>query len=438
MTGGLGGVGLRVAGWLVEQGAGGVVLNGRRAPGEEASAAVEALRSAGADVRVEVADVTDGAAVSRMVSEIVAGGLPPLGGVLHAAGTWSDRALVNQDRESFARVLGPKVLGGWNLHRATLGLDLELFVVFSSLAGFLGNAGQANYAAANAWLEGLAGWRRSCGLAGQAIAWGAWSGVGGAEAARAEIGGRMEALGAGWLTPEQGLAALDRMVRADVAESAVAVLDWGRVSGGAPPLLEHFVADGGDAARAGGDGDLLERLRALEGAEREAALVHFLREEVGSALRLPAPPPVDRGFTELGADSLMAVELGNRLRRALGAEVSVPNTVVFDYPDIARLARYLGGQLGAPVETPVSRRREVMVAGGDRVAVVGMAGRFPGGADLGAFGERLFGGSDLVTRGRPDGLMVDGEGEEGPWGAYVADLDRFDAEFFGIARWRRS
>ena len=431
VTGGLGGLGLRVAGWLAERGAGAVVLNGRRAPGDVALAAIEKLRSGGTEIRVALADVTDGEAVSGMVSEAGAGGVP-LGGVIHAAGVLSDRALVNQDRESFARVLGPKVLGGWNLHRATLGLELDLFVVFSSLAGFLGNAGQSNYAAANAWLEGLAGWRRSRGLAGQAIAWGAWSGSGEAAEARERLAARFASLGAGWLTPEQGLAALDRLVRADVAESAVAVMDWGAAPHGLPPLFDQFASAGGEA-EAGRDGDLLERLRAAQGAEREAALVGVLREEVQSALGLSAPPAVDSGFVDLGMDSLMAVELRNRLSRALGPEIAVPNTVVFDYPDIGRLARHLAGHLGGAAEAVPAPPARLTAGGGERVAIVGMAARLPGGADSASFWRRLAAGADLVTRGRPDGLMVDGEGDAAPWGAYVADLDRFDAGFFGIA-----
>ena len=171
MTGGLGGVGLAVAGWLGDRGAGAVVLNGRRAPDTAAEAAVESLRGRGVEVRVEIADVTDGAAVAAMLGRVEEE-LPPLGGVLHCVGVLSDGALVNLDWGRFEEVLWPKVLGAWRLHRATEDRELELFVLFSSAAGVFGNAGQANHAAANAFLDQLAAHRRSRGLAGQAIAWG--------------------------------------------------------------------------------------------------------------------------------------------------------------------------------------------------------------------------------------------------------------------------
>ena len=437
VTGGLGGLGLRVAGWLGERGAGAIVLSGRRGAEGASAEAVAALRGRGFEVRVEIADVTDEAAVRGLVTGLAERGLPPLGGVIHAAGVLSDRALVNQDGESFARVLGPKVLGAWNLHRATLGMELELFVLFSSLAGLIGNAGQSNYAAANAYLDQLASWRRGRGLSGQAIAWGAWSGSGLAEEARERVAGRLAALGGGWLTPEQGLAALDRIVRDDVAESAAALVDWGALGDAAPPLFEDFVSAGDAEARGMSPGDLLDRLRRVDEGEREEVLVSFLREQVQSILRLPAPPPVESGFFELGMDSLMAVELRNRVSRAFGGEISVPNTVVFDHPDIGRLGRYLAGQLGdlaVPVPAPQPRPRLPIREREDRVAIVGMGGRFPGGLNLGSFWERLAAGADLVTKGRPDGLMVDTEGERvALWGAYVPNLDRFDAEFFRIA-----
>ena len=152
-------------------------------------------------------------------------------------------------------------------------------------------------------------------------------------------------------------------------------------------------------------------------------------------LRLTSPPSPEAGFFELGMDSLMAVELRNRVSRALGREVSIPNTLVFDYPDITRMAGYLAGRFGASGVSGASRAVRAGVAGGDeRIAVVGVAARLPGGPDVGAFWDRLAEGADLVTRGRPDDLLSVSEGEDpAPWGAYVPDLDRFDAAFFRIA-----
>ena len=431
VTGGLGGVGLAVAGWLAERGAGAIVLNGRRAPEAAASASVESLRGRGVEVRVEIADVTDGAAVAAMLGRVEEE-LPPLGGVLHCVGVLSDGALVNLDWGRFEEVLWPKVLGAWRLHRATEDRELELFVLFSSAAGVFGNAGQANHAAANAFLDQLAAHRRSRGLAGQAIAWGAWSGVGEAEEQRERIAGRVAAYGEGWMAPERGLEALTRLVRADVGRSVAVSVDWASLSS-PPPLLEELVRAEAVEER-GVRGDLGERLRGLPEPEREAALVGFLREELASVLRLRSSPAADAGFFELGMDSLMAVELRNRVNRALGGVLTMSNTAVFDHPDALRLGRHLAGALGWGGPAAEVRRVVARPSAAERVAVVGMACRFPGGADLAGFGELLRSGRCAVTRGRPDGLFVDGATESArPYGAYVEGLDRFDAGFFRIA-----
>ena len=140
VTGGFGGLGREVAVWLADRGAGAIVLNGRRAPGAEAEAVVDALRARGVRVKVEIADVSDGEAVEAMLGRI-GERLPPLAGVIHSVGVLSDAALGNQDWGRFERVLGPKVAGAWHLHRATRGLELGLFVLFTSVTGVLGNAG---------------------------------------------------------------------------------------------------------------------------------------------------------------------------------------------------------------------------------------------------------------------------------------------------------
>ncbi|MXY88824.1 MAG: SDR family NAD(P)-dependent oxidoreductase, partial [Dehalococcoidia bacterium] len=175
VTGGLGGIGCAVAGWLAELGAGVIVLNGRRDPDPEAEEAIAALRARGVRVEVELADVTDSEAIDAMLARMDEA-YPPLGGVIHSVGVLSDAALTNQSWERFEEVLWPKVLGAWHLHRATIDRDLDLFVLFSSVAGVLGNPGQANHSAANAFLDQLAGHRRALGLPGQSIAWGAWEG----------------------------------------------------------------------------------------------------------------------------------------------------------------------------------------------------------------------------------------------------------------------
>ena len=445
VTGGLGGIGRELAVWLAERGAGAIVLNARRAPGAEAEAVLDALRARGVRVEVELADVSDGEAVEAMLGRI-GERLPPLAGVIHGAGVLSDAALVNQDRERFARVMGPKMLGGWHLHRATRGLGLDLFVLLTSVVGVLGNAGQASYAAANAFLDRLAAHRRSLGLAGQAVAWGAWSGAGMAET-RQE---RLRAAGQGWLAPAQGLAALDRLVEQGAATAVVAVVDWAvvadRLRGAAPSFLDEVLPAVRMREAAAPVGGLVSRLRRTPAAEREAVLVGFVQDEVRAVLGLSERPPEAVGFFELGMDSLMAVELRNRLDGALSGVCTVSGTVVFDHPDAQSLARHLAGELGVLGEASVLAPVQVSGPAADApAAIVGMACRFPGAADLGMFWERLAAGWDAVRRvpeglARPEGAGDAGrfeggrdESGAGCWGAFIDGIDRFDAPFFRIA-----
>ena len=432
VTGGLGGIGLEVAGWLAEAGAGAIVLNGRREPGRRALAAVEALRERGAEVRVEIADLTDGEAVGTMLARVDAE-MPPLGGIVHSVGVLADAALTNQSWERFEEVLAPKVLGAWRLHRATLDRDLELFVLFSSIVGVLGNAGQANHAAANAFLDQLARHRRALGLAGQAIAWGPWSEVGEAEERRRK-GDRLFRSGVEWIAPERGLRALARLIRRDAVASVAAAVEWEGLPS-RPPFLEELVAPE-ETSEAAAPSDLRRRLAGLSAAERERELTRFVQSELAAVLRLRSTPAADVGFFELGMDSLMAVELRNRVNRAFAGDLTLSSTAVFDHPDATRLARHLARELeGAGPEPPRTRSLPAVRRGWEEpVAIVGAACRFPGAPDLAAFRKLLASGGDAVTRGRPDGLFVDAETEaDRAFGGYVEGLDRFDAGFFRIA-----
>ena len=241
VTGGLGGIGCAVARWLAENGAGTIVLNGRREPDPEAEAVIRELRESGADIRVELADVTDAAAVDGMLARMEKA-MPPLAGVIHSVGVLSDGAIGNQTWERFEQVLWPKVLGAWHLHRATIDRGLDMFILFSSIIGVVGNRGQANHAAANAFLDQLAAHRRSLGLPGQAIAWGAWSDIGEAAEQRERIEGRQGSVGRGWITPQQGIKALDWLVRRDMTTSAVAAVDWA-VAAERPELHTLFLEE---------------------------------------------------------------------------------------------------------------------------------------------------------------------------------------------------
>ena len=451
VTGGLGGIGCAVAEWMAERGAGTIVLNGRRGPDATAEETIGALRDRGLTVQVELADVTDTGALDRMLARIDRN-LPPLGGIIHSVGVLSDGALTNQSWERFERVLSPKILGAWHLHRATLDRDLDMFVLFSSRVGVMGNPGQTNHSAANAFLDQLAGHRRALGLAGQAIAWGAWSEIGEAAEQRERIDRRRSALGGRWFTPQQGIRALDRLVRQDATSAVVMAMDWAVFEEAVeerPPLLDELLAATAEteAEEAASSQDVLTRLRQAPSGERENVLVSFLQGEVRAVLRLPSAPSPTVGFFDLGMDSLMAVELRNRLNRAFTGTYTAPNTLVFDYPDIATLAAHLAEELDEDGAPPVPEAQPKRVSepdpperpGEDGIAIVGMACRFPGAPDLDAYWRLLESGADMVTDRRRDpgpwqGVNGDPESTDDVRhpGAYLEDLDKFDGRFFGI------
>ena len=485
VTGGLGGIGLAVAEWLTDHGAGTILLNGRRPPSEEAQETIRELEERGATIRVELADVSDAAALDAMLARTDRD-LPPLAGVIHSVGVLSDGALTNQSWERFETVLWPKVLGAWHLHQVTANRDLDLFILFSSRVGVMGNPGQTNHAAANAFLDQLAGHRRALGLPGQAIAWGAWSEIGEAAEQKDRIERQRSALGGRWFTPQQGIRALNRLVRQDVTNSVVMAMDWSVFEEAVeerPAFLDELLSSEDDEATDGAISteDVLAQIASANVSERENLLVSFIQQELQAVLRMPSEPARSIGFFDLGMDSLMAVEFRNRLNRALSGACTVSNTVVFDFPNIELLASHLNGELGEIEYTSVTQSKQKeddsatrMQAAlpdqsttqqvetapqvqptvqdlpkpglnvesrsdEDQIAIVGMACRFPGAPDLESYWKQLEAGTDLVTDGRPDsgpwnGIIGDPSAEESEYrvGGFVDGLDQFDASFFGI------
>jgi polyketide synthase 12/myxalamid-type polyketide synthase MxaB len=352
VTGGLGGLGLLTAGWLVERGARHLLLTGRRGLTDEARAQVETWRQAGVEVRVEAVDVADEEVMRGVLGDLGAG--RPLRGVIHAAGVLEDGLLVRQGWEPFCRVLRPKAGGAWVLDRLTRTLPLDFFVLYSSAASLLGSAGQGSYAAANGFLDGLAHARWGRGEPATVINWGAWS-VRGMATRQAEAQKRRwQEAGAGWLSAEQGLAALEEVLRRGWAQALVSNVDWPRwqeqLRGPLPPLLQAVAAAPQAEAPADEAVPLADRLRELPGPERRPAVLAFVRARAARVMGLPGPDGLDvrQPLQELGLDSLMAVELTRTLAAAAGHDL--PATALFNYPTIEALAGHLAELLGPPPE----------------------------------------------------------------------------------------
>ncbi|TGD89817.1 SDR family NAD(P)-dependent oxidoreductase [Mycolicibacterium sp. CH28] len=345
LTGGLGALGLHTAAYLAQLGAGDIVLTGRRGPDAEAQQTIDAIAERyHCRIHVFPADVADESEVAALLARIRAE-LPPLGGVAHLAGVLDDALLPQQNLERFQATLGPKAYGAHHLHRLTEHDELDFFILYSSASAVLGSPSQANYATANALLDGLVAARRAQGLPATGVNFGPW-GSGGMASSQAALA-NLSAQGMMPLEPSAALAALGEVIRHGTAQATVLKANWQRTAkmlgGIRPPLLDQ-VLPSGDGAVAG-DSELLRQLQELPIAARVGFITEFLQKEVQGFLRLAQPPAATSRFLDLGTDSLMAVELRNRLFGQFGGKFDISPTAVFDYPTIGELAAHLVSQL---------------------------------------------------------------------------------------------
>jgi len=352
VTGGLGGLGLRLADWLAERGARHLVLMGRSAPSPEAQTRLAALEARGVHVRVALADVASHEAVARVLS----GGRdePPMRGIFHSAGVLRDGTLDNQTAERFREVLAPKVQGAWNLHTLSAGLDLDFFVCFSSVASLLGNPGQSNYVAANAFLDALAHLRHVQGEPALSINWGSWAEVGMASRLSRADTSRPGARGFGSIPVEQGFRVLGRLLEGAPAQMGVCPIDWPRLTEQMPSLARQALVQDfvGAAPARTATSAFRQHWDAAPMNRRRELLAQHVEEQVATTLGLSKSERIgaEERLFELGIDSLLAVEIKNRLSSSLGK--SLRTTLLFDFPTLNGLVEHLAGELGFVSDAP--------------------------------------------------------------------------------------
>jgi acyl transferase domain-containing protein/acyl carrier protein len=385
ITGGTGGLGLTTANWLVAQGARHLALLSRRPTisptidsGSDSgvNAAVEALRKQGVEVLLLQADVANRAQLESALKTIREK-LPPLRGVIHAAGVLADGVLSQLNWAQMQRVLAPKVWGAWNLHQLTA--DLDFFVLYSSAAALLGSPGQASHVAANSFLDALAHYRQAQGLPALTLNWGPWAQVG--SAAGQQIQQQMQQRGIGAIAPTQGIQILSQLFsQSTLTQVGIVPINWplfwqqgiardsffsnfegsgqdqsnNRLAGQQDNRPKNAVAS---AASPAADENWLAQLRALPQRRRLGFLVPRLQAEVAKVLQLADPARVEptASFFDMGMDSLMAVELKNQLDTQLGQPIA--STVIFEYPTLQTLAAHLVDQLiGQLEDQPVNQR----------------------------------------------------------------------------------
>ncbi|MEM8664630.1 MAG: SDR family NAD(P)-dependent oxidoreductase, partial [Pseudomonadota bacterium] len=322
ITGGLGGLGLHLAGVLADKGARHLVLAARSAPAPEVAAQIAALADGGATT--VALDVCDADAVTALVRRLDAGP-NPLRGVFHLAGGVDDGVVTSLGADTFRRVMAPKIAGAWNLHQATRGSALDAFVLYASLTGLLGAPGQANYAAANTFLDALALWRRAQGLPALAIDWGPWSEIGMAADTSARLGDAM-------LSPEAGKVVLERLLSR--REPAVVIVPYGLADflDGTPELRANspYFADvreevSRERAQSAEAAALREEILAATGSARAEKLAAYMEGLLAAVLRLDPSETIERSrpLQELGLDSLVGIQLRNRVRSDLSVELPI-------------------------------------------------------------------------------------------------------------------
>ncbi len=423
ISGATGALGALLARHLVEaHGARRLLLLSRSGPAAEGAAELaQALEELGAEVRIEACDVADRSALETLIEGIDPE--HPLGAVIHTAGVIEDGVVSSLTAEQLDRVLAPKVDGAWNLHELCKEMDLSAFVMFSSMAGTLGGPGQGNYAAANVFLDALAQQRRAQGLAATSIAWGAAEVEG---AATGELfDAALECLSPLLLVAPANRSALTRMDAAGMLQPILRGLLPRRAQRRKAPLAS-----------------LEQLLSRVPEAEHEATVLELVREEMAAVLGYAsaAEVPPERPFSELGFDSLAAVEMRNRLASRTGLRLST--TIGFDYPSAARLATHLlervSGSGAGAAPAPALQSSE------EAIAIVGIACRYPGSVNS---PEQLW---SMLAEGRdgisefPSNRGWDVEGLYHPdpdhpgtsytrEGGFLHDAADFDPAFFGIS-----
>ncbi len=378
ITGGLRGLGLLVAQWMVEQGARHLVLMGRHKADESARQAIAAMESAGAQIVAAQGDVSNEYDVAAVLADIDPN-MPPLRGIIHSAGVLDDGSLLQQDWSRFATVFAPKVDGTWHLHQLTLGQPLDFFVMFSSVASLIGSSGQSNHAAANAFMDALAYHRRAQGLPALSINWGAWSEIG--AAVDYDVFDRLGVQGVGVIPPTEGLRILTALMQSGTPQVGVMPVAWPKflsrfAAGIEPPFFAEMAREvrqksmatvtAAQPQQTDQQPAILKLLEEASPAKQYGLLLTYVQEQAAHVLEMGSPAAVSERtpLSELGLDSLMAVELRNRLSSGLGLKRALPATLVFDYPTVGAIATYLAQEtlgLQKPQATPEPPVREAAV-----------------------------------------------------------------------------
>ncbi|NES65606.1 MAG: SDR family oxidoreductase, partial [Okeania sp. SIO2D1] len=317
------------------------ILIGRSTPHEIARETIDKLEQAGSQISVLSGDISKQQDAVRIINQIQ-NSLPPLKGVIHAAGVLDDGLVQNLSWQQFTKVMAPKVAGTWYLHQLTKDLPLDFFVCFSSMASMLGSPGQGNYAAANAFMDALAHYRKGQGLPGLSINWGSWATAGMAARMGDEHLSRWQNLGLQSIGLQEGMQALEELLQLGAAQIGVIPINWSQwfqvQTGTTVPMLKDLAQK---ESKQSEEGWFIQQLEAVSPEQRRQLLVKEVCSQVAQVLGITDPEQIDSqvGLFDIGIDSLMLTELRNRLQSSLGCRLSA--TALFNYSNIDDLVDYL-------------------------------------------------------------------------------------------------
>ena len=333
ITGGMGAIGLEVAQWLTTKGVTDIILLGRNGVKPELQTKLQKLIQ-NANLTLIKADISSTSQLAQSLLQIESS-LPPLRGVIHCAGVLDDGVIADRDWNSFTKVLAPKVQGAWNLHELTQKYDLESFILFSSASSLLGSAGQANYCAANAFLDALAHARRSQGLPAIAINWGVWQDTG--LASDIQTINSLKQKGVDAIEPSQAIDILEQLLSDSPAQIGVIPIDWERYNNPVTSFDRYPIHSQAFVTKT----DLKQQLVSADPSQRLERAIAQISQQVGNILGIEKIEEIDLdlGFSELGLDSLASVELRNKVQSSYDLKLSA--TAIFDYSSIKALANYL-------------------------------------------------------------------------------------------------
>ncbi len=485
ITGGFGALGLETALELARQGARHILLVGRDPSKGQGNPVIDRIRAAGARTYFVQADVSDELQLTTRLSEALAA-LPPLRGVIHSVGVLADGVVAQQRWEQYLKVFAPKVLGTLHLHRATLDCPLDFFILYSSAAAILGNPGQANHAAANTFMDSFAWYRRTQSRPGLSINWGGWSQIGAAAGHADAHLGRADSL-VGFIPPEQGIEVIARQFASEHAQfSVIPIRTQVAVDAVKMPylhkLLEDILQPPSQAAQTDTveNADVLMRLRRAPLAQRTLLTRQYLVAVISALLGGATISNHQASLFDMGLDSLLSIDLRLRLEKDLGSRL--PSTLLHDNPTIDSLTSFLldaiigraapamavaaadaPAAVPTPQPAPVTQaepervqRRDIVdpgqaaatthqppaVSAAHDVAIIGIAGRFPGAGDVDMLWDNLLHGRDSITTIPEDrwdyrdyfDAQKDAPGKSYcAWGGFIDDVDQFDPLFFNIS-----